>query len=449
MRVLFVILGEAFRTGGQNSRETGNPKSYNAQMEACKSHIKLFEYLQTKMKTAIDVCIETYPTQYNYELYKIYKKYDKYKYEHNNKIGITGLFKHAISRIPINSYDFVFYLRIDLCLKDKMLSLVRFDENKILFPFICFTIHDCDKIGKYPRVCDTFMIIPKKHFNIFKQIEIDHHSWKHLMEKNNLCLKQIDTMIYTYHDSDSQKDLNPLYYIANRPQCPKSYNNEKQLFNKYNYGVTKVLVVGTKQTGSTLLFNLLIRLYESKGKKVKSGWCIDPSSYDLDSIDVLIDKRHDCNPAHLEYYDFVFLPLRNPLDSAMSAYARFQVPFRESCYENIDLFELYHDKSDFIFKYEDYSAYIVKQIAKLLHISIDLHSILNIMVELENMKNSKAIVEKDDHTNEYYRKTLLSQHHNTCNGMINKYVYLMDRNERTKLLNDQKILDFLVKHKYV
>lgn len=171
--------------------------------------------------------------------------------------------------------------------------------------------------------------------------------------------------------------------------------------------------------------------------------------YDLDSIDVLIDKQHDCNPTHLEYYDFIFLPLRNPLDSAMSAYARFQVQLQESCLENIDLFELYYDKYDFIFKYEDYSAYIVNQIANLLHISIDLTSILNIMVELENMKNSKSIVEKDDHRNEYYRKTLFSQHHNTCNGMINKYVYLMDRNERTKLFDDKKILGFLVKHKYV
>lgn len=449
MRVLFVILGEAFRTGGQNSRVTGKPESYNEQIQACKSHIRLFEYIQSKMNASVDTFIETYPTQYNNDLYLIYKDYVKDRYEHADKIGITGLFKHAISRADVMSYDFVFYLRIDLCLKDKFNSLVCFNENKIIFPFICFTFNNNDKIGKYPRVCDTFIIFPKKHFNVFQNIDIGHHSWIYLMENNNICLKQIDTMIHTYHDSDSEKDMNPLYYIVNRPQRDLTYNDSTLLFNKYNYGITKILVVGTKQTGSTLLFNLIIKLYESKGKNVQSGWCIDPTKFNSESVDILIDKRHVCELEFLEHYDFVFLPLRNPLDSAMSANARFNVPYRNSCYENIDLFEKYKDKSDFIFRYEDYSAYIVKEIAKLLHISVDLQTILNIMVELENMKNSKTIVEKDDHTNEYYRKTLLSRHHNTSNGMINKYVYLMDTNVRNNLLNDQKILDFLVKYKYV
>ena len=38
------------------------------------------------------------------------------------------------------------------------------------------------------------------------------------MQKTDLTYKDIDTMIHTYHDSDSFKDYNPLYYIVNRQQ---------------------------------------------------------------------------------------------------------------------------------------------------------------------------------------------------------------------------------------
>ena len=38
-------------------------------------------------------------------------------------------------------------------------------------------------------------------------------------------------MINTFHDSDSQKDFNPLYYIVNRPQNTVWHDNE-YIFDK-------------------------------------------------------------------------------------------------------------------------------------------------------------------------------------------------------------------------
>ena len=44
----------------------------------------------------------------------------------------------------------------------------------------------------------------------------------------------LDTMINTYHDSDSAKDYNPLYYIVNRPEN-KIHHSEGVFFNKYAF----------------------------------------------------------------------------------------------------------------------------------------------------------------------------------------------------------------------
>jgi hypothetical protein len=451
MSVLFVLLGESFRWGSQYSRITGLEESVEEQIKASYSHIKLIQHLEQKLNYKVDVCIGTYPTKFNEKLFEVYEKYLKYKIEYKNKIGITKLFQLVLTHYNYRTYDFVFFLRIDLCLKDKIFECNLLDNNKILFPFICFTINNNDKIEGYPRVCDTFISIPKKWFHIIMNIEFYHSSWKLLMENQHLTMKNIDTVIKTYHDSDSEKDLNPLYYITNRPQCQTSYNNEKQIFNKYNYKIIKILVVGPKQCGSTLLFNLLIKLYEQSGKNVKSGWelnILKLTKMDK-TIQVIIDKRHDCKIEILQYYDFVFLPMRHIIDSAISSNKRFNTPYIESCYENIQLVDKFINYSDFVFKYEKYSLQLVNKIIKFLTLNIDINTVITIMIELENMKNSKDIVEKDNHKNKLYRKTLLSKSHNTSGGVINKYIYTLDQSECIKLLNEKTIFNFLVKYKYV
>ena len=40
-------------------------------------------------------------------------------------------------------------------------------------------------------------------------------------------------MINTYHDSDSAKDYNPIYYIVNRHET--SIHTTKKIFDKYNF----------------------------------------------------------------------------------------------------------------------------------------------------------------------------------------------------------------------
>ena len=63
---------------------------------------------------------------------------------------------------------------------------------------------------------------------------ICHDTWCDLINTTDLTYNDLDTMINTYHDSDSFKDYNPLYYIVNRPES-KIWHSKGHIFNKYNF----------------------------------------------------------------------------------------------------------------------------------------------------------------------------------------------------------------------
>lgn len=44
----------------------------------------------------------------------------------------------------------------------------------------------------------------------------------------------MDTMIHMYHDSDSYKDINPLYYIVNRAET-RYFHSKGFIFDKNNF----------------------------------------------------------------------------------------------------------------------------------------------------------------------------------------------------------------------
>lgn len=46
---LLVLFGESFRLGGQGTRDTGSQESYEPQINAALTHIKLIESLKEKM----------------------------------------------------------------------------------------------------------------------------------------------------------------------------------------------------------------------------------------------------------------------------------------------------------------------------------------------------------------------------------------------------------------
>lgn len=210
----------------------------------------------------------------------------------------------------------------------------------------------------------------------------------------------------------------------------------------------KITVVGTKQSGSTRLFNLLIMLYEHINKKVYSTY---KYNHDKDSLyDIIINKCHNAPFEDLDKYNIILSPVRHLFDSAISAKKRgFQNDYKKACYQNIDLFNKFEKNTDKVFIYEKYSLDYIKDLCNFLNITIEDNSISEIMKKLEDLHNSKNIVKTDNKNNELFKRTLLSQSHNTSGGRINKFLTEMSSEEIERLMNDQKIHTFLKKLNYL
>lgn len=233
MNGLIILLGECFRSGTNNVNR-GKPECYNDQIKACNSHISFIENTIDKFKlNSMSVFISSYTTPYDNDLLTIYKKYLIGNNLYDNLMGLNNLFHKSIKNIEnIEQYDFVLYIRIDLFLKDKFTEVFNPTSQMILFPTICwkkgYITHG------HPRVNDMLLFIPKKYYNSINHINIGHDTWFLLMKYSQLKYDDLDTMIHTYHDSDTNKDFNPLYYIVNRGET-KIWHSPDDIFDKYNF----------------------------------------------------------------------------------------------------------------------------------------------------------------------------------------------------------------------
>ena len=218
-------------------------------------------------------------------------------------------------------------------------------------------------------------------------------------------------------------------------------------------GPIKICIVGTHQSGSTRLFNLVRLIYEKKGKRVYSRWNIKPKEIKKirKEYDIILSKIHDTNIKYLDNYNVKLLPIRNILDAALSAGIRDENTSTEfyiqNCNKNINMFNKFKSTSDFIFRYENYNVYYIKKLCTTLKINLSNDDIISIMIELETMLNSKNIAKKDNFKNKTYQKTLLSQNHNTSNGKTNKFINLSIE-QLNDILKEKKISDFLEENFY-
>jgi hypothetical protein len=230
---LLILFGESFRLGGQGNRNIGTAESYDEQIKAAQSHLNFISHLK-KNDVNMVVSINSYTTRYDNDLNTIYNDVLCDTMYHHNLIGQSGLIHTCIDRLnKISIYDFILCMRIDICLKDKFMEVFNPNSDKILFPSICFEPHH--KVGIHPRVNDTMLFIPKKYTFFFKKSKfaLCHDTWCILIEKYKVNFDDLDMMLDTYHDSDSAKDYNPIYYIVNRPENPCHHTTK--IFNKHNF----------------------------------------------------------------------------------------------------------------------------------------------------------------------------------------------------------------------
>ncbi len=234
MKGLFLFIGESFRYGSQKTRIRGTKESYEEQIKACKSHIQFIEKLEQKFNLEkSDVIISSYTTSYDTDLKVIYEKYLISAIFQKTLIGLTNIFHNILLQTKnLLDYDFVFYIRIDLFLKDYFLKVMDVTKDKILFPSVCWA-RDC-MIKRYPRINDMMMFIPKKYYLYLSKINIYHNCWYKLIHETNIKNDDLDVILKTLHDSDSEKDNNPIYYIVNRPES-NIWHSPNQIFDKEKF----------------------------------------------------------------------------------------------------------------------------------------------------------------------------------------------------------------------
>ena len=225
MKGLLLLLGESFRMGGQGSRIRGSHESYDEQLKACGTHISFIESIGLT-----HVYLASYNTQFNDQLLDVYSRYLVGHMFYDDVIGIDNLFQRSIQQIQdIETYDFILYLRVDLYLKPLFTQVFTPSSKTITFPTVCMIPYH--RVESHPRVSDTILFIPNKYYKYMRDIKIGHDMWYDLIVNTDLTYDDLDVMISTYHDSDSEKDFNPLYYIVNRPQS-STFHSQGFLFDK-------------------------------------------------------------------------------------------------------------------------------------------------------------------------------------------------------------------------
>ena len=121
-----------------------------------------------------------------------------------------------------SNYDGVFFTRPDLLFKDDFMYAVdALRQDAVTFPFVTW---DCE--NELPshkwRVADTFMYVPKD-FILELSIKNGEHDGSFEWRSHSGVEKipehiPVRTLIPSHHDSDSQKDWNPLYVMSGREQ---------------------------------------------------------------------------------------------------------------------------------------------------------------------------------------------------------------------------------------
>ena len=172
MNGCIILYGESFRLGGQGNRNTGSDESYNEQIKAANSHISFIKYLNSK-NINVDVYISSYATKFTNDLIDIYKDV---LIGHDFYENLIGQGNSIIIFIPIKYY--------------KYLQFLHFGDG--------------------------------------------HGQWAYLINNTDLKYDDLDTMLSTFHDSDSAKDFNPIYYIVNRKET-LIHRNIGEIFNKITF----------------------------------------------------------------------------------------------------------------------------------------------------------------------------------------------------------------------
>jgi hypothetical protein len=228
MKALVIFIGECFRLGTQHSRIKGHDKTYEEQIEACKTHQKLL----SSFEFDYDLIVNTCTTQFDEDLKSMYNAEFKF---HEKAIGLVNYIYDALESVDLSKYDFVYACRIDLILKDHFIETFKIGYDKITY--LSRIENRLTGIRKDKTMVNDMMIyVPKHCYDVFgKKLDLMCHHASTYLKQNEI---EFDLMSDLTHCSNTQTGSNPFYFIANRvrhSECSNCntfgiYYKDKDLF---------------------------------------------------------------------------------------------------------------------------------------------------------------------------------------------------------------------------
>lgn len=223
----------------------------------------------------------------------------------------------------------------------------------------------------------------------------------------------------------------------------------------------KYIIVGTVQSGSTRIFNMIRIISEIRNLKCYSS--LLDNNFDS-NYDVIVHKTHDLEDTSiLKNYDYVILPLRDFRDSYISSIQRTKNRGKNvninlsHVKSNINIFRKFKKFNPVVFKYEDYNFNYVKVFIHKIKIALNDNNIRILMNKLDKLLVNKNVInddtsndfkESNQETINFYKKTLFSKSHNTSGGKSKKYLTYFTKEENDIFKKDKFVYNFLKKHRY-
>lgn len=223
MKGALIVIGTFFRDGIylENKKET--PESFHNQKKATESHLRFVNHFNT------DLYIYTYPSKWENDIKNWYNT-ENYHVTTKNYPELRFYLNDCNLNEIKHKYDYLFIIRSDMFLKDHLFEIFNPNWKRIMMASICFaasiqgSISNCHMLVAgpdnqiEPRVNDSMLFIPKNYMYINEYQHDTHASWIKYKYTFNLKDNDMGFILNTYHDADSHKDFNPLYYFVGRKE---------------------------------------------------------------------------------------------------------------------------------------------------------------------------------------------------------------------------------------
>jgi len=224
-KLLLIIRGEGFRSGGRFSRKNGTEESYEAQEDACRTHMDLVRKIESKGYT-VDILLNTYHTKYDDKLREFYGKNLRHANFHKKKFDSQyQMMKNCVESYEglHTQYDAIIITRLDMHLKQQLIDEYDPSVNTVRFlHFICsdFLI----SASGHLMINEAFLHFPHRFFDKLKAITQVPNAEKEFAEHFHEFLrwiplkygKEYSLFTETLHSADPSNGWNPYYTFVGR-----------------------------------------------------------------------------------------------------------------------------------------------------------------------------------------------------------------------------------------